>query len=127
VKVWVRLRRDRAERRFNPWLNQPVEVSEVVRPAFCLWPASIATQASAQSVHRGWRIPSSPVRLAPPTPKGAPSGHRVVSAKSNHGASRLQLVLDTQIHRKYVPIHESEKNRHSAASFLLGIAATLYE
>jgi hypothetical protein len=37
------------------------------------------------------------------------------------GPPALQLVLDTQFNRKYVPIHESEKNRYSAAEVLLGI------
>jgi hypothetical protein len=45
----------------------------------------------------------------------------VVSAKSSYGLPALQLVLDTQIHRKYFPFHESEKNRLSAVDFMVDI------
>jgi hypothetical protein len=67
--------------------------------------------------HRGLRIPE--------TQRQSASALDTVWFRRNPimGLPSLQLVLDTQIHRKYVPIYESEKNRHPATDFLLGVAS----
>jgi hypothetical protein len=75
-------------------------------------PASIVGQASGKKPLGGLRIPEPERQSA--------SALDTVWFQRNPimGLPALQLVLDTQFNRKYVPIYESKKNRYSAADFL---------